>query len=150
MSDHPCATGDLCKAPPTADKPSNRHICCKCKKAVHSVHCSQECAAITNTKLKQRFDSCEQQGNFKEVCFSCLEKERRVLILPNQHMKATKSGEDSGRDSNSDSDSNSGGNCGKDDGNNSGNNGDDENNNNIAAASKRDSVDPWLEEVTFD
>ena len=150
MNDHPCAAGDLCKAPPTADKPSSRHLCCKCKKAVHSVHCSQECAAITNTKLKQRFDSCEQQGNFKEVCFSCLEKERRVLILPNQYMRATKSGEDSGRDSNSDSDSNSGGNCGKDDGNNSGNNGDDENNNNIATASKRDSVDPWMDEVTFD
>jgi len=65
-------------------------------------------------------------------------------------MRATKSGEDSGRDSNSDSDSNSGGNCGKDDGNNSGNNGDDKNNNNIAAASKRDSVDPWMDEVTFD
>eukprot|EP00984_Skeletonema_dohrnii_P015353 scaffold6615_cov115-Skeletonema_dohrnii-CCMP3373.AAC.6 len=134
MSDHPYAAGDLCKAPPTAEVVTY----------------------AANVRRPYTQFIAHKNGNFKEVCFSCLEKERRVLILLKQHMKATKSGEDSDSDSdsNSDSDINSGGNsddnCDNDDGNNSGNNGDDENNNNIAAASKRDSVDPWLEEVTFD
>ena len=148
MSDNnnQCCAGDLCEAPEDADPPSRRHLCCKCEEPVHSTFCSEEYDSIADKKLKKKFDACGQQGQFKEVCKSCLEKERRKIVQE-EHIKRTTAflGSDDADDSNSNNNSDNSGN------NSSDNNGDTENNNNnTAAASKPDSVDPSLEAVTYE
>jgi hypothetical protein len=144
MSDNnnQCCAGDLCEAPEDADPPSRRHLCCKCEEPVHPTFCSEEYETIAHKKLKEKFDACKQQGQFKEVCKSCLEKERRKIV----HIERTSAFLGSeGADSNSNNNSNNSGI------NSSNNNGDTENNNNnTAAASKPDFIDPSLEAVTYD
>lgn len=136
MSDHPkCAAGDLCAAPDTADEVSRRHICCDCKKPVHSVFCSTEYSSISDNELKNAFKSCDQQGSFKEVCSACLAKERQK-IKERQDKKSSADSSSDDDDGDDDSDDNSH---------------DGDRNNNVAAASKPDVIDPWLfPDVSYD
>ncbi len=132
MSDHPkCAAGDLCDAPPDTDLNPSRHMCCKCEKPVHSVHCSDEYSSISD-ELKDEFKSCDQQGSFKEVCKACLaEASQKIQERKDKNSSVGNNSDDTSDDDDDDDD-------------------DGKNNNNFAAASKPDSLDPWLTDVTYE